>query len=1003
MKGVSEMIELKTETEFESLHEFQLPTVLKSVHHSFDFIYKKLQSWIARFPQFIESAIINDLYILHLIASRKFLDHRTPAHLFRLVLSIYKMQKKLLRAYTFSSHQRHLEFRSIQTSLEFPFSSKPVIGCLIGFNAMDRYEIFDEDNVVLALQKNFPDLRLVKESTYHHTVQHKNLKIIYFEVERTDGIPFTLLDHSFLKNNIKEKLKNSILKLSAAPTIGNNEEEIYKNILVLSQEIQSLEDLPQAHIALHQETGTELVFLITLVYVSPFHRFSLSECFLNGTFVSKRELTVRQLDDHPIQAHIFYLHLPRDSSLVRSNGSLDYYSARQKVTALIMNAIGEFRDFNGGIIIKRQEMLEGFKERFPEIVNQDPGILETFFYALAPVEKQAVLGHNSLDTLFSYFLEKRKQKLASHSSFSINVNVHDQEIFLVLHVENSLLKTNITSFLKEHFFKSYDFTYNIIEVQEGIFFNCIFSKEEIAGPFIESLKSSLNDWQHTLKNRQVLRIASEYSLVSLDPRIGGGEGTTGNLLRLLFEGLTQFDQNGHVVNAVAESVEISSDARCYTFKLRTSLWNDGSPVSAYDFEYAWKKILSPDFKTSFAFLFYPIKNAKEAKERKVDSDMIGIHVLDDRTLKVELANPTPYFLQLTANAIYSPVHRLVDQQHPQWPNQCEKNYPCNGPFQLKVNQANEGYQLIKNPFYWNSPLIALDEISITSMNSAQAFQAFQDKEVDWIGNPFGGWHSFYNGGKEDKIISYPNSMIYWWVLNTACPPFNNHKLRQAFAYAIQRAEIIAGAFMPLNPAFSLLLPSGRENTRPLFPDYDPDRAQKLFHEALEELNLSYSDFSSIQLLYHEKGIREYTAHCLQKQLQECLGITCSLKSLPLNGLFRKMTHGDFQMGLMHWTSRFDEPHYTLNGLKSANQEVNFSKWENSEYQKLLTLSEQEVSLFKRSSYLHQAEELLSKEMPIIPLFYQPSQLLVRSNFDVTYKTPVGPFNIARCFYKNKGT
>ena len=127
--------------------------------------------------------------------------------------------------------------------------------------------------------------------------------------------------------------------------MGNNDEEIYKNILVLSQEIQSLHDLPQACINLEQETGKEFVFRVTLVYVSPFHRFSLKECFLNGTFVSQRELTVRQLDDHPIEAHIFYLHLPRDSSLVRSNGSLDYYSARQKVTALIVNAIGEFRDY----------------------------------------------------------------------------------------------------------------------------------------------------------------------------------------------------------------------------------------------------------------------------------------------------------------------------------------------------------------------------------------------------------------------------------------------------------------------------------------------------------------------------------------------------------------------------------------------------------------------------------------------------------------------------------
>ena len=61
---------------------------------------------------------------------------------------------------------------------------------------------------------------------------------------------------------------------------------------------------------------------------------------------------------------------------------------------------GNFAITNGGIIIKRQEMLQGFKDRFPEIVDQDPGILETFFYALTPVEKQAVLNHKSLRSSF---------------------------------------------------------------------------------------------------------------------------------------------------------------------------------------------------------------------------------------------------------------------------------------------------------------------------------------------------------------------------------------------------------------------------------------------------------------------------------------------------------------------------------------------------------------------------------------------------------------------------
>ena len=317
------------------------------------------------------------------MATKKFLNHRKPIHLFRLVLSIYIMQRKLLRATAFSSNQRKLHFRWMPTSLLFPFSSKPVLGCLCAFNSLDKYEFFDEENLILALQKNLPEIKLVKESSYQHSSQYKNLKIFYFEIEKKEGNPFSLQERKLLKNKIEEKTKNSIQML--APTlIGNNEEEVYKNILVLSDEIQTLNDLPQACINLNQQTGKEFVFRVTLVYISPSYRFSLKDCFPNRTFISQKICTVKLLEDHPVEAHIFHIHLPRNSSLLRSNGSLDFYSARLKVAAMISGAIGEFRDYNGGIIIKQQELLYSFKQRFPEIADSDPGIMETFFYALIP-------------------------------------------------------------------------------------------------------------------------------------------------------------------------------------------------------------------------------------------------------------------------------------------------------------------------------------------------------------------------------------------------------------------------------------------------------------------------------------------------------------------------------------------------------------------------------------------------------------------------------------------
>lgn len=986
----------------ESIPEVALEDIPLSFHSTFYPVYERIKKWSDRFPQSTDNSIFNDLTLLYLLAPKKYFDHRNPAHLFRLILSINFMQKKLLHAATFSPDVRHLEIRWISTNLTFPFSFKPVLGCLIGFNLMDRYEVFDEENIILALQKYLPQLRLVKESSYCHTSQHKNFKIFYFEIEQKNGLPFSHLEKKLLRSSLDGKIKNSIQPLSPTIFMSSNNEEIYKNILILSQEIESIQDLPQTHITLDQQSGKEVVFRVTLVYVSPSNHFSLKERFFNSSFVSEKILTVKYIEDHPVQAHVFRLHLPREISFLRSDGSLDFYSTRQKIVSQITDAIGEFRDYNGGILLKQQELLDGFKANFPDLANSDLELMEIFFYGLTPLEKQVAMLQKSLSKMFTYFLENRSNKFSQESIYSFKIYREEQETFLVIHGMDSSLASTIRFFFEEHPYGHFDIAYNIIDSANGVFFNAVLlqtNNSELES-FIQDLQEVLRNWNQSMSNRQFLRIALNQSIVSLDPRIGG-EASSSDILRLLFEGLTRIDQNGHIENAVAESIEVFSNSKQYVFKLRSSLWNDGSFVSAYDFEYAWKKILSPEFKTAFASLFYPIKNAKEAKEGKVSPDQIGIHVLNDRTLVIDLVHPTPYFLQLTALPLYSPVHRLIDQQHPQWPYECETNYPCNGPFQLKLNQPIQGYQLIKNPYYWDTYHAAIDQITLTFMNPAQAIQAFQKNELDWIGDPFGSWHPFYTPRKEDRIVSLSDSWVCWCIFNTAKPPFHHRKLRQAFAYAIERAQIIANALLPLNPAFSPLLPRFRKNNQFLFPEHNVDKARKLFHEALQELNMSKEDFPTLSLMYHEKGEQKYTALCLQQQFQQCFNIECNFVPLSWKTLFNKFNQGNFQMGLLLWTSWIDDPIYTLNPFKTAKQELNFTKWEHAEFQQLLDLSDQEVNPFQRSSYLLNAEGILSHEMPIIPLFYRPHQALISKDLRLNCKSPCFPFNIAKSFFNNK--
>lgn len=968
-------------------------------HASFPLVYAKVKDWLRRFCFHEEEPLFHELFLFYLVASKKYLDHRPPLHFFRLVLSIYTLQKQLQHAMAFSPNVRHLRSHWMPVDLFFPFSSKKVLGCLVGFNIMDRYELFDEENILLALQKHLPQLRLVKESVYCHVSQHKDVKIFYFEVEKRDNEPFTLAERKVLKNSLEEKIKNSIQLLSPVVFTGLNEEETYKNILALNREIESVDDIPQAHITLDQQSGKGIIFRIILVYPTPYHRFSLKDRFYDATFISERVLTVRHLDHRPIEAHIFRLVLPRDVSCLRSDGSLDYYCAREKVVKYMQVAVGEFRDFNGGILLKQQELFRSFEKQFPEETLGNPEFLAVFFYTLMPLEKRIVLQQSVLCILFSYFLKSRTKKMAEDSLYIFDVYEHAPDFYIIIRSEHSSFVEGIASLLQEPFLDALNLVYHFIDTPEGTFFNCAVmqTEEKSIEPLLHSLQQILKRWNQNEKNQQVLRIAAEYLPYSLDPRIGG-EMISGAMLRLLFEGLTRFTHNGTVENAFAQSIDISPCQKQYTFKLRASFWNDGSPVTAYDFEYAWKKILSPNFKTAFATFFYYIKKAKEAKEGKVSLDQIGIEVIDDRTLKVELEHPTPYFLQLTAFPVYSPVHRVIDQLYPQWPYQCEKNYPCNGPFQLKVHVPNQRYQFVKNPLYWDAKQIVLDKIVVKQMNTYQAAQAFQRNELDWIGNPLGGWHSSYVAGKDDTVLSFPNSNICWCVFNTQSLLFQSRKLREAIALIIDRMQLCSHAFLPLVPAYAILPPPYLNASNSLFPCQDLEKAQRLFAEALSELGMTREQFPPVTLTFHQQGISANVAPCLKQQIEVGLGVECQLLPFSWDHFFSQLTEGHCQISILNWVL-WNEPIFTLNVFRFAKEEINVSKWENAEFQQLLDSSEQETNPFQRSSTLLQAEKILSREMPVIPLFCHPNQVLIKKHWHIS-KSFAGFFDLART-YKHK--
>lgn len=927
-------------------------------------VYNELKHWLRRFPQGDNNRLFDHFSLLFLSATKEFLNHREPHHLSKLILSLVFLEQKLQRLATQFPENRHIEFKIFPATLFYPFSSKKTLGCLVGAYLPDTYDRLDEQSLVGALQKILGPLQLISESVYRHPTKNKNLHLLYIELEKQRT---SLLERKKIQTHLKENLLRTIPKLFPTVFMRRNQEEAFKNILLLSQEIDSPSDLPQVMLSLEEQTQDEIIFLITLVTVEKNLSF-------DPAFIVERNQIVRILPTgESLRAYLMRLPLHRDPQLFRSDGSLNFYSAREKASHKLQEAVGEFRDYNGGLLLKQGELLQSLKEAFPKIASNDPELIENFFYSLSPLEKQATLSKTSLQHFFYFFLEATR--LPPPNDYILRSQEFHHLFFISLQSSSLSLKDALSPLT----FSDKEVIFSSLTIGQTFYFTCMLSDstEDDQQTIRQLMRDTVQAWHQNTTQEKVVRICLENNVSSLDPRIGGDDATPA-ILKMLFEGLMRLNSKGQIEPAIAEKVTVSEDGKKYTFHLRTSYWNDGSPLTAHDFEYAWKTLLSPSFETVYDYFFHPILNAKEAKLNRIPMSHVGIHALNDHTLEVHLAFPAPYFLQLTAHPLYSPIHRIKDERSPDWPSLTGRSFPCNGPFELKVNHPNNGYHLTKNPLYWDPHHISVDKFIFTRAPSHQIPELFQKNEIDLISLPFVSSNATYPDQIQSKTTYAPHNLISWCVFNTRLAPFSSAQTRNTLASAIDKSTFTSLIPLPITPAHSPL---------------------HACHTQLDPYPAPFSSNASlppkIQILFHASKGQEILAKALQKNWQDTFGIECELKPLLWTNFFHQIIQGNFQVCLMSWVSWIDDPIYTLNAFRSSLEKINFPRWENPSFVALLEKADQEIDTQKRLQYLAQAEQILVQEMPVIPLYYQSCRAMARSNLELSYHPFYGYFNLLR--------
>lgn len=503
---------------------------------------------------------------------------------------------------------------------------------------------------------------------------------------------------------------------------------------------------------------------------------------------------------------------------------------------------------------------------------------------------------------------------------------------------------------------------------------------------------------------QVLNINIKTEPPSLHP--GRSSDTTSSAVQdQIFEGLTRMNMDGEPEEAMASEIDISDDGLTYTFTIREEAnWSNGDPVTAEDFEYAWKWVLDPDnADTDYAYQLYPIKNAEKAKNGEVSLDEVGVKAVDEKTLEVTLENPTAYFLELTAFHTYYPVNKEAvlafdgdtdaEYDSGDWALEAGDHYVTNGPFIMTAWEHQDHVVLEKNEDYWDADTVQLEKINMYIIEDENTeLNMYKNGELDWAGHPTGQLplEAIPALKEEGELIVEARAGTYYYAFNVEEEPFNNENIRKAFALAINRQGIVENITKGEQlPATALVPPTiWEENESGYFADNDIEQAKAHLEKGLDELGYSSVDeLPQIMLSYNTDEAHAVIAQAVQDMWKNNLGVeNVELDNTEWKVYLDMLGDGNFQVGRMGWIADFNDAINFLEIFETIGGN-NYTNWEDPEYQELLKQSREELDDDKRKEILKEAEQLYMDVLPIAPVYFYTN---VYTHRDYVHDVDVSP-------------
>lgn len=504
---------------------------------------------------------------------------------------------------------------------------------------------------------------------------------------------------------------------------------------------------------------------------------------------------------------------------------------------------------------------------------------------------------------------------------------------------------------------------------------------------------------------------------SLDPALAVGNPELGTLIQL-FDGLTRNDKNNVPQPAIATSWDVSQDKLIYTFHLRDAKWTNGDPVTAQDFEYAWKRALAPGTSGDFAYQLYYIKNGEAFNKcmvenglyyaSKVDAngkmvadtskpfdvDSVGVTALDDKTLKVTLEGPTPYFIDLTTYPTLFPVDKKVVEANPKWAAS-PSTYVCNGPFKLTEWIHNDHITMVKNDTYYDAAAVRLKTVIYDMVEDpSTALTMYQSGQLDAAADvPSSELKSLIASG-DAQILPYLGT--YYLIFNNSKKPFNDPRVREALTLAINRQQIVDNVTKGGELPAMAFIPYGFPDATPnsdfrkvggdaYFKDNDVATAQKLLADAGYPGGKGFPAFT---YLMNTSSRHKTIAEAIQEMWKKNLGISCTLKNEEWGVFLQDRDNLNYDVARAGWTADYMDPNTFLD-LYITGGGNNDLGWSNATYDQAIADEKATADETTRLKDMHLAENTLMKDFAICPIYFYTNPVLLSKRVKDFYQGSIG--------------